>query len=413
MFSHEQPSICTLRDLFNFVSSSDFFTPAEQAALHRATYTSALKGLIPWGAERGLAERKLGVTPVYLSNLLDPYHNPPSPKIAERIAHADVLAIDREQRLDLLEHMLLSRELQARSDRLIRNYAEQDIQATQGLLHEAYDAVLGARSSDTLGSHLLALRDSGQSILQYYDPRRAKLNFVEACLIVHYAQTALNRWIDALHIMNVADAVLQRIDPHDEDVDRNWYRHLEVNLLYARALTYRHLKLTKPALATIEQAIHLLDGSASLDRANWLPSLYRDKIMSLAQRPRFALADIEGLGDQIHRFVDQSGRDHSTLMLLLDRSLINAWMSYGSKRTLKRADALLRHRLSNLAQLDSYGPLPKTMFLRSAANYFWNQQAYNEWQYFAGILVHTARDAGLKHQLSEARREFGDAIDLL
>ena len=395
------------------MSSSDFFTLAEQAALHRATYASALKGLIPWGVEKDLAERELGVTHVYLSNLLDPYHSPPSPDLAERIAQADVLPIDLEQRHDLLEHMRLARDLQARSKHRIRDYAEQDIRATQNLLHEAYDTVLGARSSDALRTHLFALRDSGQSIMQSYDPRRAKLNFVEACLIVHYAQTALNRWIDALHIVNVADAVLARIDPHDEDVERDWHQHLSINLMYARSLTYRHLNLTKQALATADQAIYRLGSTTSAERSIWLPSLYRDKIMSLAQRPRFALAEIEGLGDQIRRFVDQSGRSHATLLLLLDRSLIDAWVKYGSSRSLKRADALLRLRLNNLAQLDGYGPLPKTMYLRSAAHYFWKMRAYDEWQYFLRILVNTARAAGLRHQLSEARRDFGDAIDFL
>ncbi|MBK8024621.1 MAG: hypothetical protein IPK19_25145 [Chloroflexi bacterium] len=88
-------------------SSEDFLTQAEQAALHRHTYTSVLKGLLAHGEAKYFAAERLGITPVYLSNLLDPDHPPPSPALAKRMVGA--LPLDADQRTGLLEHMILAR----------------------------------------------------------------------------------------------------------------------------------------------------------------------------------------------------------------------------------------------------------------------------------------------------------------
>ena len=85
-----------------------FIDHAHQARLHQEIYSAVIKGLLTGGKERGFAVKRAEITPNYLSNLLNPDHDPPSPAVAHRIVSA--LPLDSDQRSRLLEHMLLARQ---------------------------------------------------------------------------------------------------------------------------------------------------------------------------------------------------------------------------------------------------------------------------------------------------------------
>ncbi|MCK6579414.1 MAG: hypothetical protein L6Q98_15080 [Anaerolineae bacterium] len=394
-------------------SSEDFLTQAEQSALHRHTYTSVLKGMLAHGEAKHFATERLGVTAVYMSNLLDPDHPPPSPLLAERIVNA--LPLDADQRQGLLEHMILARESKKRSAtglRAANPASPQEMRLLHAELRRAYDASI--LTSASAQHPIVGVRDAGKGLLSRLRPRLMPLVFIETCLIVHAAQMALNRWEDALNLTLLAEAALQQVDEGALGAERGWLHHLRVNIPYAQAVTYRNLNLPRRADFSLSQSLSALRSAPPIERAFWLPSIYKERIGVLWNLPRFALAEVEGIADSARTFLESRAEPGDAAMrLLIDRGLIDACTRYGSRRSLKRASQLIYARMDQLASIPGVGPMQQTMFLRSALRAFWKQGRRDEWRHYASELVQLAEQSGLRHQISEVRREYGSAFDEL
>jgi len=391
------------------VSSFSFLTHAQQAALHRETYAHALKGLLPFGAAKDFAEQVIGITPVYLSNLLDPHHNPPSPELAERIVNA--LPIDRDQQRSLLEHMLLAREVSSQAALSLGRH-QADVEEMRGAhthLRELYGQTLLTQTDNAPFTPILTLHDAGKTLLIHLNPQRLPLIYVETTLIVHAAQMALNRWVDALYLTRLADTILHSVEEEAIQQDWEWMQHLRINVWYATAITYRSLNLPKPALEQLDRAAHELQRATQLNRSFWLPSLYREKMEIMARLPRFALADAQTLIDQVWTLIDKQGSSASFVMLM-DRALINALLHYGSRRSLKLAGQRVQTWLDS-PPIGS--PLQQVMFWRTSARYFWRSGQQDAWRHTINLLLTTASRFELSHQLSAVQREYSAALDSL
>lgn len=406
---YEQPSIWAQGNLFNFMSSSDFLTQAQIAALHRDTYTSILKGMLAHGGAKAFAVQRLGITPVYLSNLLDPDHPPPSPELAERIVK--VLPLDGDQQADLLEHMLLAREARDQTRRAVERQSASGAEAVREVhaaLRRAYDASILTNPYGSPGTAIAAVRDAGKLLLNQMNPLSAPLVFVETCLIVHAAQMALNRWDDALYLVNWAMAVLNHLDAADVPGEQEWFDHLRINVLYAKSMTLRNLNLPRQAAFSIERMLPLLRAVGMAEHNLWMRQVYREQISILAALPRFALSDVEGTADQARRFVEAgAGAGAEAYLLLIDRGLIEAWTRYGSSRSLRRAARHIRARLDELDRLPGVGLMQQAMFLRSVLRFFHRMGLRDEFAHCARLFKDIAARGGLKHQLDEFHREFG------
>ena len=169
-----------------------FIDRAQQAFLHQETYRAVLKGVVTWGNEKQFAIRSVGITPNYLSNLLNPDHAPPSPDVAYRIVNA--LPLDAEQRLSLLEHMLLARQYNAQVVEALRtSVSDHSVDEFHYELRKIFDAVPNHAT-------LATIRNAGKAFLRRINPRQHPFVFAEVCLIVNSAQSFLNRFDDALYL---------------------------------------------------------------------------------------------------------------------------------------------------------------------------------------------------------------------
>lgn len=410
---HEQISIQPYPHLFNFMTSSDLWDRVQKAALHRDTYSSMLKGLLYHGSAKHLAERFIGITPVYLSNLLDADHNPPSEALAHRIVHA--LPLDTDQRLGLLEHLLLARHYQtAYHQGFHADWSDQNLYEQCLAFHSAYSSCVLEQGTALGHMQMLAVRDLGKSLLNQVNPHRDPLRFAEACLIMHNLQSALNRWDDALFYAKWSESILQYADPEVVGVgdNRAKWDHLRINALDAQIIAYRNLNLPRRSADHSFQALQLLKSAVPEAQTFWMPHLLKDRIETLWRVPRFALGEIEGLADQVRAICEaRAAPGDELLLLLVDRALVNGFTRYGSNRSYKKADRILRQRLDGLDSRFSLGLLPRTMFTFTAARYYWSQRRHEEWQHWTREGLKTAAEAGLRHQLSEARRSFGNALD--
>lgn len=389
--------------------SSDLWGHVQKAALHRDTYSSMLKGLLSHGSAKVLAAETLRITPVYLSNLLDPDHNPPSEALAHRIVQS--LPLDGDQRMGLLEHMLLARQHQtAYHMGFHTDWSDQNLPEQYLTFYNAYTHCVLEQGTALGQMQMLTVRDLGKSLLNQVNPHSDPLRFAESCLIMHNLQSALNRWDDALFYAKWAEAILHHTSP--EVASRAKWDHLRVNALDAQTIAYRNLNLPRRSADLSLQALQWSQTAVPEAQTFWRPHLLKDHIETLWRVPRFALSEIEGAADQVRAICEaRAAPGDELLLLLVDRALINGFTRYGSSRSYRKADRLLRQRLDRLDSLPSLGHLPRTMFSFTAARYYWSQGRHEEWQHWTRECLKTATEAGLRHQLSEARRSFGNVLD--
>lgn len=386
---------------------------AERAVLHREVYSSMLKGLLTYGTAKTVATQVIGITPVYLSNLTDPDHTPPSEALARRIVA--VLPLAPEMRDGLLEHMLLARQYQAKPHFTEEvGESEADLAEIYRAFHMAYAASVLERGTNGEARWLLITRDLGKQWLAHARHTDDPLAFAEVCLILQNVQSVLNRWDDALFYAKWADAVLQTVHPREMGDRRPQFEHLRINVLDAEIVAYRNLGLPRRAVEASEAGLHLLRGGLLPQRDFWQPHLLKDRLEALARTPRFTLSEVEGLADQVWRLCE-AGRAPNLiyLPLMVDRALLNAFVRYGSPRSLRKAGQLVKKICRQIEDAADLDPMRRTMLAFSVARYFWMRERHDEWSHYTRMGVAVAEQAGLRHQLSEARRSFGDALDHL
>ncbi len=388
-----------------------FIDHSQQAYLHRATYAAVLKGILPWGGEQEFASQVIGITPVYLSNLLNPDHNPPSQRMAYQIAEA--LPADAELRLDVLEHMVLARQQQAQADQALQmNWTRQPVEAFHDELRKAYDASTLTSFHRIYDMPLAIVRDAGQTLLSRINPRVDPEIFAEICLIVHAAQGALNRHTNALYLAKLAATVLENADPAIDSYDPERIRYLQINAAYAESVTSRNLNLPRPAYDLCDRILDIVKMENKAQRQYWHPQILKDKIEAVSRLPRFTLSEVEGLANQARTICEARAMpSDARLLLIVDRALINAYIRYGSHSSLKKASRFLQQHLDRQGVFSDIEPLLQAMFLNTCARLHWVKGNLDEWQHFMTAMLKIASESGLEHQIAQAKSAYGKAIE--
>jgi hypothetical protein len=388
-----------------------FIDHTQQAILHRETYVALLKGILAWGSEKHFAKDAAGITPVYLSNLLNPEHDPPSEKMAYQIAEA--LPADAELRLDVLEHMVLARHHQSQIDQALQmNWVDQPLEEFHSELRKAYDASTLTSISRSHSVPLTIVRDAGKALLRRINPYSHPEIFAEVCLIVHGAQGALNRHADALFLAKLAGAVLENADPATDSYDRERIRYLRINAAYAQSVTSRSLNLPRPAYDLCDGILEMAKVENKEQRQFWYPYIFKDKIDAVSRLPRFRLSEVEGLAKQAKAICEaRAAPSDARLLLMIDRAIINAYIRYDTDNSLKKAGHILQTQLDKQVAFASSEPLLQAMFLNTCAKFHWVKGNVDEWQHFIGAMLKIASKAGLEHQISQAQAIYGKAIE--
>jgi hypothetical protein len=390
-----------------------FIAHTEQAILHRETYIALLKGILAWGNEKYFAQNAARITPVYLSNLLDPNHKPPSEKMAYQIAEA--LPADAELRLDVLEHMVLARQYQSQADQALRmSWTQKPVEAFHVELRKAYD---DSTLTNVTRSHTMPLtivRDAGKTLLRWISPYTYPEIFAEVCLIVHGAQGALNRHADALFLAKLAGVVLENADQAVDSYNRERVRYLRINAAYAESVSSRSLNLPHPSYDLCDGILNIIKAEDKEQRQFWSPYIFKDQIDAVSRLPRFTLSEVEGLANQARAICEARAMpSDARLLFVIDRALINAYIRYGSHSSLKKANRILQKQLDQQDTLIHSEPLLQAMFLNTCAKFHWVKGNMDEWQHFIGAMLKIASEAGLEHQISQARKAYGRAMETL
>lgn len=382
---------------------------ARVALLHRETYAAALKGMLLYGEADDFA-RRLGITPQYLSNLLDPDHAPPSPRLAARIVAA--LPLDRDRKLALLEHMLLAHEHRQRM------IASLTMQWREGLLpvllSELVQANDAANQVSAVKQQMCArmIVEIGDVLLRRFTPVRYLMEYVHIAMIVQNMQSLLNRGEDALYMAKWISAIMARHSAEDLRREPNAV-HFAINGLYAEVIALRNLKLPKQADQLGLQIQALLRTTSDPGARYWLPHVLRAQAESICEQPRFTLSHAEACVDQGRRLMERHGAsDAADTLLLLDKALLNAYIAYGSERSLRKAQALTRHLEAQVA-VANLSQIRRAVILASLTSYYHVVGEQDAHHTHLKSYIQLSLQAGLSHQLTRARERYGGQVDMV
>jgi len=388
-------------------------TLLEEVQLHRKVYITALNGLLKKpGAKRALAQ-KVGITPQYLSYILDPWNiRTPSPRVAEAIVAS--LPLPSDQKNALLEHMILANERRAQMHKSIRRELVPDN------VYQVLDRLRDAHQQATFSKNHLQARlkykfvcEISTLLIREVNPRRNPALFVELCFLGHDSGCVLNHQIDALWFAKQARHIMEIIDPYEFHQSRERFVDFKINAIRAEAVSCYNLGLHRLAHEHCKQAEALLDTGNFRSRSEfWIPHLYRDKLNALAGMSRFVISEAESLADRTKEVCEKDihGEEKELLLLLVHSSLARAYITRGGKRNWRKAERVLRVEFERMDKMRRIGPLHRTLLLRTFANLYRAQGDQEGWQHFIRLSIETAIAAGLVHQVQEIRQECEGTI---
>jgi len=387
------------------LETSERLLPA--SLLHRQVVVDVLRGILSTHGMKQAVAAAADISPVYLSNILDMDHHPPSMEVARRIIAA--LPVDTTVRRTLEEHMSLARQYRSSVDDQM-SYAAR-YEAANDMLHDVqrlYDqSTFGSTPTQTKHAYF-ALAEQSRDLLKRVNPARYPNTYVRICVLGQDALSVLNRHSDALWFALRARDVIERTNPAKQS--REEFEYLQVNVYYALSVTYRNLNLHQQARDICHQTMALLKPDPQLSRF-WLPHVLRDEIKALAHLRRFAISEAEGLYFQARAMLDgRDGPDDHLLDILLQQALAEAYVGHGTTRSLKKADDVLSWQMDTLPQRAQLGPIHTTILLKTVAHLRWKQGTHEEWRYFVDQALDMADRAGLQHQADKIHRQYGAAL---
>lgn len=387
------------------LETSESFLPSY--LLHKQVYIDLLRGILSTHGMKKAVAAAAEITPVYLSNILDLDHHPPSPDVAGRIIAT--LPVDTVTKHTLEEHMSLARQYRAGGDDQMLYAARHEM--FEDMLHDLQrlhgQSTFGSAFTETKHAYV-ALAEQSRTLLKQVNPAHHPNTYVRICMLGHDALSVLNRHSEALWFGLRAKDILERTNPAKQS--REEFEYLHVNTLYALSVTYRNLNLHQDAREICHQTIALLKPDPVLSYF-WMPHVIRDEIKALAYLRRFAISEAEGLYFQAQNMLERrDSSDNDLLDLLLRQALAEAYVGHGTTRSLKKADDLLNWQIDTLHQHTQVGPIHTTILLKTFAHLRWKQGSREEWRYLANRALDIARNAGLQHQADQIQRQYGVAL---
>ncbi len=389
----------------------------EEAQVHREVAVAILQGALRKRGSKKRLVQTVGITPQYLSYLLNPFdHRTPSPETARKLVKA--LPLTREERDELLEHLLLAqaRRVEAlvalrHAESLSPQVAETTIQKLSVALRKAQ---FGADSEQSRNGYRFVY-EGGYYLATHVNPIENPRVFIHASFLAHDAACVLNRHADALYLIKR----LAYVPPDvwlDVAEDRKQAVGYQVHVHLAQATAYYNLGNTREATAHCEQAEKLLiaprTGTVELQH-RWFPHLYRDRLNILAKTKRFSIAQAERWADMIPEALEQgiwSKGERELLTLLGYVSLSRVYVKRGNNRNLRKAERMLWSLHERVRTLSYIGPLHHTMLFRRMAELHKAKGDMDGWYHFITLAQQKAIAAGLSHQLREIQGELGEKM---
>ena len=379
---------------------------AHEAQLHREAYIALLDGLLQTTAAKRHFAQRVGITPQYLSYLLNPFDRTPSPALARKMV--DALPLEAAERETLYEHLLLASERRLKAQLALQQaFAQVDFVTQLDFIRQAYAAANFATDPAQAKTQQQLVRSAGNLLLQQMPPTLHPLAYAQLCLWLHSVESANNAHAHAIYHAKKARAVLGAFVRTDFPLaERDHFADLTFNALRLEAVTYYNLKVARPAyeLCCAGETLPAVQQHPQ----SWLPHLYRDKINAYSQLPRFAIREAEQWTRHGKQLCEQVAHDEAPLWaIMLDRALAQAYLRYGK---VKKATALLQPLVEELPRLPVVGLLHRVSVLRIYAEALWLAGDRQQWASVLATTWQLADSAGLTHQLAEIRHRYGDEL---
>jgi len=376
---------------------------AQEAQLHREAYIVALNGLLQTPAAKQTFAQTVGITPQYLSNLLNPFDRTPSPALATKIVKA--LPLDRAERDNLLEHLLLSNEQRLKAQRqLHRECSQVDLTMQMDMLHDAHNAANFVTDPQQANLHQQIVQVVGSLLLQEIQPTRHPLDYAQLCLWLHSVESNRNLHTNAIYHAKKARALLSHFSRTEFDPDqRERFDELTFTALRLEAVAHTNLD-------SVRSAYDLCCSGEALPEVKyrpevWLPHLYRDKINAYSKLSRFSIRAAETWAIHGKQLCERITHDQAPLWsFMLDRSLAQAYLRYGN---VKKAMNILEHLVGELEKLPVAGLLHRVSFLKTYAEALDKDGDRQTWKAVIGSALQLAESAGLTHQIAKIKAQYG------
>jgi hypothetical protein len=289
--------------------------------------------------------------------------------------------------------------------------SERPVEELLAELREGHQQATFAHDPSTARIKYRVVRDGSGALLKRVNPSREPLAFVELCLLRHDTQSVLNGLVDALWHARIARTVLEDLRPNDFREDRERLGDFMVNAIRSEAVSYHNLGLAREAYRQCQEAEV---APAIRQRLSfWRAHIFRDKMNALANMPRFAISEAEGLAQQAEDACERGAHrkeERDVLVLLIRESLSRCYIRHGSARSLRKAGAKLESLVEEAETLAYVGPLHRTLVWRSHARLCWQRGDQKGWQDSVRHALDVAREAGLDHQVSYIAKEYGQAL---
>ncbi|MEZ4728072.1 MAG: hypothetical protein R3E79_13155 [Caldilineaceae bacterium] len=380
---------------------------AHEAQLHREAYIALLDGLLQSTAAKRHFAQRVGITPQYLSYLLNPFDRTPGPDLARKMV--DALPLDVTARDPLLQHLLLSSERRLQAHRTAQQeFPQVNLATHMALIQQAQTAANFAQHPEQAKAQQQALQATGALLLQQMSPMCYPLDYAQLCLWLHSVESARDLHANAIYHAKKARAVLGNFVRTDfGPAERERFADLAFHALRLEAVTYYNLKVARAAydLCCAGEALPEVKQRPQ----TWLPHLYRDKINAYAELPRFSIRAAEAWAHHGKQLCEQIAHDEAPLWaLMLDRSLARAYLRYGN---VKKAMVLLQPFVEQVNRLPLVGVLHRVSFLRVYAEALWLSGERQAWESVIASTLHLASSAGLTHQIAEIKKRYGASVE--
>jgi hypothetical protein len=380
---------------------------AHEAQLHREAYIAILDGLLQTTAAKRHFAQSVGITPQYLSYLLNPFDRTPGPEVARKMVNA--LPLDPVVRDNLLEHLLLAseRRLQAHLSAQ-QEFPQIDVATHMAFLQQAQAAANFASHPAQVRAQQQLLQETGALLLRQMHPLHHPFEYAQLCLWLHGVESTRNLHANAIYHAKKARAVLGHFTRTEFNAaERKRFDELTFNALRLEAVSYYNLKVARPAydLCCLGETLPEVQQQPQ----SWLPHLYRDKINAYSQLPRFSIREAEQWARHGKQLCEQVAHEQAPLWaFMLDRSLAQAYLRYGN---VKKATALLQPLVEQVDRLPLVGVLHRVSFLRVYAEALWLAGDRQAWEDVMQVTCQLADGASLTHQMAEIRRRYGDSLE--
>jgi hypothetical protein len=132
--------------------------------------------------------------------------------------------------------------------------------------------------------------------------------------------------------------------------------------------------------------------------------LARNRLLSLAGSSRFAIGEAEALAGAAQGIFEQKS-DHLGVVLN-GQALARALIVHGNRKSLKRAEALLRDLPAQLNRLPNAGQIHWAVLLKTRADLAWRYGDQTTWRQIIAQLLTLVRQSGLVHMQHRLSQEY-------